>query len=262
MKWLSTIAAFSALVLATPAIPQSVFDAAMAEPDQKTTDLSTNELRKILDAGNVTLLDARPPMEYAVSHIPGALNVAPQPGRPAHLYISDVAEVGRLLEGRKDRALILYCNGPFCGKTKRLAAELAEAGYDNVRRYQLGAPGWRTLAGRAMETELSALAYVRSDPTAVWIDARESPLFAAATIQGARNIPASGLKPGKDQGVIKEAKDDGRLPMEDHNTRIVVFGVDGKEARAVADAIAGEAFHNVSFVAAPLDQVRDAIRPR
>ena len=257
MRGLSTIVAFSALVSATPSISQTVFDAVVAEANQKTVDVSTNELRQIINAGNSVLLDARPPMEFAVNHIPGALNVAPQPGRPAHLYVSDVAEVGRLLNGRKDRSLVLYCNGPFCGKSKRLAAELAEAGYTSVRRYQLGAPGWRTLAGSAMETEVQALEYIRSDPTAVWIDAREPTAFARATLRGARSIPASGLKPGKDQGVVKEAKDDGRLPMEDHNTRIVVFGADGKDARAVADAIAGEAFHNVSFLAAPFEQIRD-----
>lgn len=59
---------------------------------------------------------------------------------------------------------------------------------------------------------------------------------------------------------MKQAKDDGRLPMDDHNTRIVVFGSDAKDARAVADAIAGAAFHNVSFVAEPIQQVRRAQR--
>ena len=35
--------------------------------------------------------------------------------------------------------------------------------------------------------------------------------------------------------------------MEDHNTRIIVFGRDAQQARAVAEAIAREAFHNVSY---------------
>ena len=152
--------ALAALVLscAMPVGAQSVFDATLAEADQKTAEASTVELKELIGRGSAVLLDARPPLEYAVSHIPGALNVAPQPGRPAHLYVSDVAEIGRLLGGAKDRPLILYCNGPFCGKTKRLAAELVDAGYTGVRRYQLGAPGWRTLSGRAMQTELAALA--------------------------------------------------------------------------------------------------------
>ena len=262
MRHLAMILAASLLFATTPTIAQNVFDATLVESEQKTADISTNELRRFIDSRSGVLLDARPPLEYSLSHIPGAQNVAPQPGRPAHLYVSDVVEVGRLLKGVKDRPLVLYCNGPFCGKSKRLAAELAEAGYTNVRRYQLGAPGWRALAGAAMQTEVSALQYIRSDPTAVWVDARESSQFATETIPGARNIPVSGLKPGKDQGVVKEAKDDGRLPMEDHNTRIVVFGAIGKDAQAVADSISREAFHNVSFVAAPFEEVRQILASR
>ena len=256
MRHFAILFAVPMLLGTSPTNAQNVFDATLAESDQRTTDVSTNELRRIIDDRSAILLDARPPLEFSISHIPGARNVAPHPGRPAHLYVSDVMEVGRLLEGAKDRPLILYCNGPFCGKSKRLAAELADAGYTNVRRYQLGAPGWRALAGAAMQTEVSALRYIRSDATAVWIDARDASLFTTETIQGARNIPMSGLRPGKDQGVVKEAKDDGRLPMEDHNARIVVFGTNGKEAQAVADAISLEAFHNVSFVAVPFEEIR------
>lgn len=260
MRQLRSAAAAVIFFAATPTTAQTVFDTTLAEADQKTAEVSTQELRQIIRSGSAVLLDARPPMEYAVSHIPGALNVAPQPGRPAHLYISDVAEVGRLLGGAKDKALVLYCNGPFCGKTKRLGAELVGAGYTNVRRYQLGAPAWRTLASEAMQTELPALRYIARDKTAVWIDAREPAAFKAGTISEARNIASNELRPGKDQGVMKQAKDDGRLPMDDHNTRIIVFGSNVKDTRAVADAIASEAFHNVSFVAEPVEQVRQALR--
>ena len=256
MRPVATMITVLATFVGAPAVSQNVFDASLAEADQKTIDVSTSELRRIIENRGAVLLDARPPLEYAISHIPGALNVGPHSGRPAHLYVSDVAEVGRLLEGNKSQPLVLYCNGPFCGKSKRLAAELVEAGYTSVRRYQLGTPGWRALAGTAMQTELPALSYIRKDPTAVWIDARDRAAFATRTVPGARNIPASGLKPGKDQGVVKEAKDDGRLPMEDHNTRIVVFGTGRRDARAVADAIAREAFHNVTFVDAPFEEVR------
>ena len=260
MRYFRAAAAAMILFAATPATAQTVFDTTMGEAGQKTAEVSTQELKQIINSGSAVLLDARPPMEYAISHIPGALNVAPQPGRPAHLYISDVAEVGRLLGGAKQKALLLYCNGPYCGKTKRLGTELAAAGYSNVRRYQLGAPGWRTLSGEAMQTGLAALRYIAGDKTAVWIDAREAGPFAAGTVPGARNIAAGGLRPGKDQGVMKQAKDDGRLPMDDHNTRIIVFGSSTAEARAVANAIAGEAFHNVSFLAEPVEKVRAALR--
>ena len=71
-------------------------------------------------------------------------------------------------------------------------------------------------------------------------------------------MPLSGVKPGKDVGEVKKAKDDGRLPMEDHNTRIIVFGRDEAQAKAVTEAIAQEAFHNVSYFAGPLARLQTA----
>jgi hypothetical protein len=44
----------------------------------------------------------------------------------------------------------------------------------------------------------------------------------AHSLPNARNLSLSGVKPGKDVGEVKQAKDVGRLPMEDHNTRIIV----------------------------------------
>jgi rhodanese-related sulfurtransferase len=88
------------------------------------------------------------------------------------------------------------------------------------------------------------------------IDAREVAEFKVGSVANARNLPRSGLKPGKDVGEVKAAKDDGRLPMEDHNTRILVFGATTDQARAVAEAIVKEAFHNVSFFAGTVDSSR------
>ena len=111
-----------------------------------------------------------------------------------------------------------------------------------------------------MQTLPEALPYFATDRTAVWIDARDPQAFARGPIMRARNIPRSGLGTAREEGVMLEAKQDGRLPMEDHNTRIIVFGANAAEARAVADAIAGEAFQNVSFVAGPFGDVRRVLR--
>ena len=66
---------------------------------------------------------------------------------------------------------------------------------------------------------------------------------------------------GKDVGEVKRAKDDGRLPMEDHNTRILVVGADAAAARYVAQALTREAFHNVSYFPGPFSAVRGAVSP-
>jgi len=186
------------------------------------------------------------------------MNMSAKPGVPLSLYVSDVAEIGRVVQDNKAAPIVLYCNGPSCGKSKRLAEELLTAGYTNVRRYQLGIPVWRALGG-ITEIEVEGGRYVREkDQTAVWIDAREPEEFAANPIPNARNLPLSSVKPGKDVGEVKKAKDDGRLPMEDHNTRIIVFGRDWAQAKAVAEAIAREAFHNVSYFAGPLERLQTA----
>ena len=245
--------------LANAQSPLSIHQSTLIETDQKTKEVSTEELRRILLEKTATVFDARPHKEFAISHIPGAVNVAAKAGQPISLYISDVAEIGRVLKGDKAASIVLYCNGPFCGKSKRLAAELLEAGYSNVQRYQLGIPVWRALGGLT-QIEHEGIRYViENDRTAVFIDARDASEFKAGGAAGARNIPQSLLKPGKDVGEIKAAKDDGRLPMEDHNTRIIVFGRTAEQARAVAQAIVGEAFHNVSFFDGSFEQFRSAI---
>src|SRR5262245_28491452 len=70
----------------------SIFDAILAEPGQRTGEVSTRDLKAILAERSAIVLDARPHLEYAISHIPGALNVAAKPGVSTSMYVSDVAE--------------------------------------------------------------------------------------------------------------------------------------------------------------------------
>lgn len=239
----------------------NIHQATLMEAGQKTQEISTEELRHILADRSAVVFDVRPTREYAVSHIPGARNVAAKPGVEMSMYVSDVAEIGRALNGDKARPIVLYCNGPFCGKSKRVATELLDAGYSNVRRYQLGIPVWRALGGVTQVEPDGIRQVVASDRTAVLIDARDAAEFKAGSIPGAKNLPRSLLKPGKDVGEVKAAKDDGRLPMEDHNTRIIVFGATTDQARAVAEALANEAFHNVSFFDGDVERFRAAAKP-
>jgi len=230
--------------------PATVYETTLMESGQKALEVSTSDLRKILAEKSATVFDARPLMEYSMSHIPGAVNVSEKPGVPISQYVSDVAEVGRVVKNNKSAPIVLYCNGPFCGKSKRLSEELIAAGYTNVRRYQLGIPTWRALVG-VTEIELAGMIYVlEKDKTAVFLDARGPDEFKAGTVPGAKSLPLAD---------VKKAKDDGRLPMEDHNTRIIVFGNDGAQARAATEAIAKEAFHNVSYFGGRFDDLRPKI---
>ena len=216
----------------------NIYQATLREKE-KTPEVNTEELRQILADKGWTVFDARLPKEYAISHIPGALNVAAKPGVAASVRVSDVAEIGAIVTD-KQAPIVLYCNGPFCGASKRLSEELLEAGYTNIRRYQLGIPTWRALVG-VTQIELEGVRYVMDgDKTAWFLDARSPEEFKAGSLPAARNVLVAD---------VSKAKDDGRLPMEDHNTRIIVFGRDSAQARALAEAVAKNAFHNVAYYA-------------
>jgi len=135
------------------------------------------------------------------------------------------------------------------------------AGYTNVRRYQLGIPIWRILVGLT-EIELEGILYVKEkDQTAVLIDARDYQQFKTGTIPGAVNLPLNKVRPGKNEDEIKMAKSDGRLPVKDHNTRIIIFGRDGSQARALAEALAKAAsFHNVSYFSGDFEILHKAVK--
>jgi rhodanese-related sulfurtransferase len=235
---------------------QLIRQAVFANPGSGAPEVSTEELEQILQDGSAVVLDTRPHQEWSVSHIPTAMNVAPKPGMPMALYTSDVAEVGRLVDGDKSQPLVLYCNGPYCGKSKRVAGALLDEGYTDVRRYQLGAPVWRSLVGVTVIEPDGVRHIFANDQTAVWIDVRDSSEFLEGSVPGAKNLPRSGVLPGKDVGEVFAAKNDGRLPMEDHNTRIVVFGRDGNQASEVAEALAREAFHNVAYFAGTYEALK------
>lgn len=238
------------------AAPCPLAQATVPEGASKTSEVSTEEVVRALGAGSATVFDVRPFNEFAVSHIPGALNVSAKPGVPISVYVSDIHEIERILNGNKAAPVIIYCNGPNCGKSKRLSEELLAARFMNVRRYQAGIPVWRAV-GHVTQIEASAAKRVLDlDKTAVLVDARNRDDLADGTVPGAKSVPRALVTEQKDTGEIRKAKDDGRLPMEDHNTRIIVFGRSADDARYVADAIAREAFHNVSFFAGPPSELK------
>ncbi|HEY1363078.1 MAG TPA: rhodanese-like domain-containing protein [Xanthobacteraceae bacterium] len=113
----------------------SIFQATLAEPGQKTGEVSTEQMRRILSDGSAIVLDTRTRLEFDAGHIPGARNLDVAPD-------GQVAAVLQMVGGDKAKALVLYCNGPYCRASRRLADQLADTGFSNVRRYQLGIPVW------------------------------------------------------------------------------------------------------------------------
>ena len=148
----------------------SVFDGVLSNV-AGSPEISTAELRAALTESGAIILDARPYEEYAVSHIPGARAVPAKAGTTPALYVGDATEVAKAIPDQT-QPLILYCNGLFCGRSERLADDLIKLGYRNVRRYQLGAPGWRALGGVMQVEKPALLRLLAQDATSVLIDGR------------------------------------------------------------------------------------------
>jgi rhodanese-related sulfurtransferase/DNA-binding HxlR family transcriptional regulator len=85
----------------------------------------------------VTVLDVRPPDEFAVGHVPGAVNIP-----------SSELEA-RLAELDPDREIVAYCRGPWCVLSFEAVAALRARGF-KVRRLEDGLPEWRA-AGLPVE---------------------------------------------------------------------------------------------------------------
>jgi rhodanese-related sulfurtransferase len=235
------------LTIPPPAEAQSVniYQAILGDRNQKTREVSTEQIRRILAGRNAVVIDARKRSEYVAGHIPGALNFDVPPDKT-------VAAIERRVKGDKAKALVLYCNGPYCQASRQLGDRLVAAGFTHVRRYQLGMPIWRALGG---PTEIEAEGIVRIhnvDRTAVFFDARSPEEFSKGSLPGAHNVPADRLS----SGVLDKAP----LPMDDFNTRIVLFGRDAAQARALADALSRRPWHNVTYYSGRFETLRKAIK--
>ena len=80
--------------------------------------------------GLVTVLDVRPEDEFALGHLPGAINIPLDRLRR------------RLSQLDRNKEIIAYCRGPYCVLSFEAVAELRARGY-RVRRLEDGFPEWR-----------------------------------------------------------------------------------------------------------------------
>src|SRR5258708_692358 len=83
-----------------------------------------------LDDGSVLLLDVRPEDEFALGHLPGALNIP----------FADLER--RLAELPPHAKVVAYCRGPYCVLSFEAVAALRARGY-LVRRLEDGYPEWK-----------------------------------------------------------------------------------------------------------------------
>ncbi len=92
--------------------------------------LPRKELVERAQRGLVTVLDVRPPQEFAAGHVRGAINVP-------------MSELGKRLEELpRGQEIVAYCRGPYCVLAYEAVAKLREHGF-KARRLEGGFPEWK-----------------------------------------------------------------------------------------------------------------------
>lgn len=102
------------------------------------TSLDRAELAQRMNAGDLTVLDVRPQLEYAAGHLPGAINIP-------------VAELeDRLTEIPDGPEVVAYCRGPYCVFAHE-AVQILQRHGRHAARLTDGVTEWR-LAGLPVTT--------------------------------------------------------------------------------------------------------------
>ncbi|WP_082132847.1 ArsR/SmtB family transcription factor [Pelagerythrobacter marensis] len=116
---------------------RSVISASLTQPDD-LEGISLDELLERLRDSSVILLDVRPPEEFAMGHLPGAINV-PVEGLEDHLPLL-----------ARDREIIAYCRGPHCVLSTSAVDIMRKEGI-RARQLNAGFPEWKA-AGHTVVT--------------------------------------------------------------------------------------------------------------
>jgi rhodanese-related sulfurtransferase len=107
----------------------------------RVESISRERLRaKIENGEEFVLVDALSPMSYAMSHLPGAIN----------LPLIWVDERAKRRIPDLDAEIVVYCESATCESSEAVANRLIELGYRHVSHYAEGKRDW-IAAGLALE---------------------------------------------------------------------------------------------------------------
>ena len=95
---------------------------------------SVDQARKLFDSGSYLFVDARSREDYEEGHIKGAVSL------PLGQF-EDKFEAF-LTSHPPETAIVAYCSGRTCQDSHHLAENLMAAGYDQIKVFIDGFPGW------------------------------------------------------------------------------------------------------------------------
>ncbi len=95
-------------------------------------DVSIKELKKSIEAKNVTVIDVNGTESWEKGHIPGAID-----------FEANEEKLASLLPKDKSALIVAYCGGPKCMAYKQAAKVAEKLGYKNVKHLSAGISGWK-----------------------------------------------------------------------------------------------------------------------
>ncbi len=129
---------------------RSVAGSRLAEVEQITrkfaiagadgSELPRDEMERLLETGEVFLIDTRPRVEYEHGHLPAAVSIP----------VDELSE--RLKELPQDRPIVAYCRGAYCQFADEAVALLRRHGF-SAYRLEGGWPEWWA-EGRPISVEV------------------------------------------------------------------------------------------------------------
>ncbi len=90
---------------------------------------------EIFDKGDVLIVDARSQEDYKSGHIPGAISL------PVGQFDEQIESF--LNRYPPDQPIVTYCSGRTCEDSHHLARLLSDFGFNDVRIFIDGFPGWQ-----------------------------------------------------------------------------------------------------------------------
>ena len=133
-------------LLANTVSPRRIAWITPPKPAPKPQELlSLDQARDLWSAGAALFLDARAAADYAGGHIAHAFNL------PAEAFEEHFPKVAPNLV--PDAALVIYCDGPECDLSHRLADKLKQLDFQNIR---ILTNGWTLWTNASLPIEKGA----------------------------------------------------------------------------------------------------------
>jgi rhodanese-related sulfurtransferase len=95
----------------------------------KYQEIDAKNVKAMIDAGGVLVVNPLTPIEYANEHIPGSVNIP-------------IEHLKNKLPADKNQPIVFYCLGEKCVYSWRAAEDAVNLGYLNVYAFRGGLPAW------------------------------------------------------------------------------------------------------------------------